>query len=178
MKTMRFWVGTGLLTLICVLIILAIAPGEHVARNGRVVGRVKYHGRPLVGGAILFFPDEPKRADFGRASIDEQGRFTVESDWRREGRTRFRICVFLDPNKYPKDPHPAQDGAAPSPDQGGAAAAHVIPASMGSKGLAFPGASQAGASDPPPRRFSSPATSGLSVQLGPEPARIDINLKD
>jgi hypothetical protein len=178
MKTMRFWVGT----LICVLIILVIAPGEHIARTGRVVGRVKYHGRPLAGGAILFFPDEPKRADFGRAMIDETGRFAVDSDWRREGpgRTRFRICVFLDPTKYPGSPQPAQEGAAPRPDQGEtpAAAAQVIPVSMVPGRLEFPAPRAAGGSDPPPPRFSNPATSGLAVQLGPEPARIDIDLKD
>ncbi len=178
MKTMRFWVGTGLLTLTCVLIILAIAPGGHIAPTGRVVGRVKYHGRPLVGGAILFFPDDPKRADFGRAVLDENGRFAIDSDWRREGpgRTRFRICVFPDAKKYQGTPQQAQEGAAPHPDQGGTPAAYVIPASMG---LDFPGPRQAGGSDSPPyQRFGHPATSGLAVELGPEPARVDIDLKD
>jgi hypothetical protein len=178
MKIMRFWVGTGLLTLTCVLVILAIAPGEHMARTGRVVGRVKYHGRPVVGGAILFFPDDSKRGDFGRGMIDENGRFAVGSDWRREGpgRTRFRICVFLDPRKYPSSPQPAQEGAAPRPDQGGTPPSYVIPASMG---LDLPGPRPAGgSSSPPSQRFSNPATSGLSVELGPEPARVDIDLKD
>jgi hypothetical protein len=177
MKTMRFWVGTGLLTLTCVMLILAIAPGEHMARTGRVVGRIKYHGRPLVGGAILFYPDDPKRSDLGRAMIDENGRFAVESDWRREGpgRTRFRIGVFLDPKKYPGTPRPSQEGAAQRPDQGGTSVSYVIPASMG---LDSPAPSPAGGSDSPPPRFSNPATSGLTVELGPEPARIDIDLKD
>ena len=171
MKTMRFWVGTGLLTLICVLIILAMAPGEHIAGTGRVVGRVKYHGRPLVGGAIFFYPDDPKRSDFGRALIDEEGRFEIGSDWRREGpgRTRFRICVFLDPRKYPD---------APRPDQGETPAAHVIPASMGSQGPGFPAPGPTVGSDSPRPHFSHPATTGLTVQLGPEPARINIDLKD
>jgi hypothetical protein len=177
MKTMRFWVGTGVLTMICVLIILAIAPGEHITRTGRVVGRVNYHGRPVVGGAILFFPDEPKRADFGRAMLDENGRFAVDSDWRREGpgRSRFRICVFLDPTRYPGTPQPAQEGAAPRPDRGGTPSSYVIPASMGMD-VSFP--RPAGGSDQPRQRFSNPTTSGLSVELGPEPARVDIDLKD
>ena len=138
MKIMRFWVGTGLLTLSCVLIILAMAPGEHIARTGRVVGRVKYHGRSVAGGAILFFPDDTKRSDFGRAMLDDEGRFAIESDWRREGpgRARFRICVFLDPKKYPGTPQPAHEGAGPESRPGRDAGVVCHP---GLHGPGFPG---------------------------------------
>jgi hypothetical protein len=182
MKTMRFWVGTGLLTAACVLIILAVSPGDNIAHTGRVGGRVTYQGRPLVGGSIFFFPDDMKRCDHGHADIDANGRYLIGPEWRREGpeRTRFRICVILDQRKYPSTPRPAEGSATPRPDQIGAAGALVMTVSMGSEGLPFPGPrpGPATGSGPPLPRFSNPTATNLAVQLGPEPARIDIDLKD
>jgi hypothetical protein len=179
MKAVRFWVGTGVLTAACVLAILAVATGFHIGRAGRVEGRVIYRGGPLTGGFVRFFPDDTDRCDYARGPIDEHGHYEIDPDWRREGpgRTRFRICVTLDPDKYPTNPRPAEQSATPRPDRAGAPGAQVVALSMGSGGRAMPGAGPAGGSGSYPR-FADPATTDLAVELGPEPARVDIDLKD
>jgi hypothetical protein len=179
MKTVRFWVGTGVLTAVCVLAIFAMATGYHIGRAGRVEGHVSYHGRPVAGGFVRFFPDDADRCDYARGRIDKHGHYEMDPDWRREGpgRTRFRICLTLDPNAFPTDPRPAEHSATPRADRAEAPGAQVVAVSMGSGGRAIPGAGPAGGSGSYPR-FTDPATTHLAVQLGPEPAHIDIDLKD
>lgn len=188
MKQTRFWVGIGVLTTACVLLILVAAPGYHIIRySGRVDGRITYNGRPLQGGVVLFVPDDRERFDMSFAQIDRTGHYETDKDWRREGpgRTRFRICVVPDAHIYPRVPSPSMEGQVLPPE-----------GSKRYRGLAMPAAVDAGGSDAlpmrgstqspswarglggPPARYYSPTTSDLAVELGNEPARIDIDLAD
>ena len=90
MKNARFWLGIATLTAACVVVILEATPGYQLTRNGIVKGRVRLHGRPLAGGAVLFYPEDPTRCDFASARIDEKGRFVISPDWRRRGPGRTR----------------------------------------------------------------------------------------
>ena len=58
------------------------------------------------------------------------------------------------------------------------AEASAVPVSMGSGSLTFPAPVAESSRSNLPHRFSNPFTSGLTIELGTEPARIDIDLKD
>lgn len=177
MKTARFWTGTGLLTAVCVLGIVTLAPGYRLAGDGPVEGRVCYRGRPLAGGMILFFPEDRERFTMGQAIIDQYGRFAVDPEWQRggPGSTNYRICVI--PSRRAAEAAEAEAAArngGAEATAGQATGARVLPAAMPWVGLSFPG-------DRPARshfieRFADPDTSRLVVRLGSGPARIELNL--
>jgi hypothetical protein len=185
MNNVRFWTGTLVLSGACGLVILATAPGYQISGSGRVKGRVTHNGQPLAGGMVIFVPADRERFDDTFAFTDENGDYTANPDWRREGpgQTVFRICVIPDAREFLKlaperprghegtggEPRPRRDGQSSDlklvsnssgPGSSGSSSRVAIPASM------------------PQRKFSNPLTTDLSVRLGPEPARIDIDVKD
>jgi hypothetical protein len=148
---------------------------------------VTYKGRPVTGGTVMFISTDRNRCEDRFGKINDQGRYEVDPNWRREGPdgTRFQICVFLDLRKYPLESPPADTRATPRPGESGGAdsrrggrrwsGAKVVRASWGSDGSE----STDRAVEPVRQhRFSDPKTSELTVRLGPEPAWVDIDLKD
>ena len=168
MKRDRFWFGAVVLGVPVVLGILLFTPGLRLTPSGPVEGSVSFHGRPLAGGSILFVPEDSKQTEWAHAWIDEKGHYAIGSDWRREGangRRRFHICVIPDSHKIAAR---AAQGA-----QGGSWGGHHASAWWGSGDVAFPPPSGASGF---PARLGNPRTTKLEVQLGSEPARIDVAL--
>jgi hypothetical protein len=179
MKTARFWTGTGLLTVACVMGIVNLAPGYRLMGDGPVEGRVWHRGRPLAGGLILFFPEDRERFNAGQAVIDEQGRFAVDPEWQRggPGSTYYRICVIPSLRAVQaEETASAAMTTKPSPTPGQGTEVRVLPAALQGPNLPFP-------QHQPGRpsfieRFADPATSRLVVRLGSGPARIELKLPE
>jgi hypothetical protein len=58
------------------LLVLPVAAGCGGQPDGRVSGQVKFNGKPLTGGYVLFLPGDPKRNSV-TAVLDGEGRFSV-----------------------------------------------------------------------------------------------------
>jgi hypothetical protein len=169
MQKARFWLGTALVVIPLMLCAILFMPGFRLTRNGPVEGWVSYHGRPLAGGSILFVPEDSKETEWALAWIDEKGHYVIGSGWAREGsssKTRFRICVI--PNTHELTAKPPWGPRSSDGSWGAAEAAWwgvgdvAFPSPIGSTGF--------------PQRLSNPRTTQLEVDLGSEPARIDVSL--
>jgi hypothetical protein len=165
MQKARFWFGTALVVIPLMVCAFLFTPGFRLTRSGPVEGWVSFHGRPLAGGSILFVPEDSKEREWALAWIDEKGHYVIGSGWTRDAagtKTRFRICVI-------PDTHEATAKARPRAESGGA----VDAAWWGVGDVAFP--TPSGKTEFPPR-LSNPRTTQLAVDLGTEPARIDVAL--
>jgi hypothetical protein len=163
MKRSRIWFGTLIIVVPVFLAMLLFVPGVPLTHSGPVAGMVIYQGRPLAGGSILFVPEDTKHSEWAHAWIDENGRYWIGRDWRRSlsgGKARFRICVI--PNS-----HKASDGAPRGRD------GQAVTAWSGTGDVALPAPAAASGF---PQNVSDPRTTQLEVQLGSEPARIDVAL--
>ena len=163
MKKARVWFGTLVVVVPVLLAMLAFMPGVRLAHSGPVEGVVIYHGHPLAGGSILFVPEDTKHLEWAHAWTDENGHYWIGSDWHRAlsgGKTRFRICVVPDSHKT----------SAKAPQRRGWGA---VTAWSGIGDVAFPTPTVASGF---PRQMSDPRTTRLHVELGSEPARVDIAL--
>lgn len=159
MNKERLWFGTGMVVVPLLFVVAALGPSVQATPGGVVEGHVTFHGRPLVGGSILFVPEDRHDA-WALAWIDEKGDYVIGSVWARKassGKTRYRICVI--------------------PDSHG----RVIQAMHRMANSAWSGPGDA-AFPPPdtssgfPAQLCSPKTTGLQVLLGTEPARVDVTL--
>jgi hypothetical protein len=167
MQKARFWFGTTLVVIPLMVCAFLFTPGFRLTRSGPVEGWVSYNGRPLAGGSILFVPEDSKEREWALAWIDEKGHYVIGSGWSREGsssKTRFRICVVPDTHKVrakaPQGPRARAWGDVEAAWWGVGDVAFPIP--TGSSGF--------------PQRLSNPRTTQLEVELGSEPARIDVSL--
>jgi hypothetical protein len=168
MKKARFWFGTAMLVVPVVLSVLLFTPGLRLTRSGPVEGSVSFHGRPLAGGSILFVPEDSPQTEWAHAWLDESGHYVIGSGWLREGnrgKTRFRICVIPNSHKLTVKGLRGPGGIG----SGG----QIGTAWWGYGEVAFPPPSVATGF---PQRLSNPRTTQLEVQLGSEPARIDVAL--
>jgi hypothetical protein len=142
-------------------------PGFRLTSSGSVEGWVSFHGRPLAGGSILFVPEDSREREWALAWIDARGHYVIGSGWSREragSKTRFRICVV-------PDTHEVTAKAPPGPGAGGSGA--VDAAWWGIGDVTFPIPNETTGF---PLRLSNPRTTRLAVDLGTEPARIDVAL--
>jgi hypothetical protein len=96
MQKERLWFGVGAIVMPILLLLLILTPGVHRDRVGPVKGRVSIHGRPMMGGFIVFVPDDAK-ANSAIGQIDDTGHYVIRSRWDEmdaPGGTHFRICLF------------------------------------------------------------------------------------
>jgi hypothetical protein len=185
MKKARIWTGILILAglLACLLRSISDSPQP---RSGPVLGRIMYRGRPVTGGTIFFESEDNRLCEGTCTPIDETGHFECDPEWRRNptGRTRFRISVILDPRKYPPEsPSPRDEGLktdgmiGPVLEQSTEArpVGTAVRASLGTSDVVSPSpiVEPGGRPALPPMR-----TTGLEVQLGPEPAQLYIEWKD
>jgi len=169
MNKTRTWVGGLCISAPCVILTLAMTPGPDPTSSGPVHGRVTYNGRLLDGGFILFELMERDSNEWAAGPIEQDGSYAIGSKWpgRKHGKDRFRICVV------PRNSQPVAQMPSPSEEAG----PDVAPMALSSQ--EEPDSQQSGAVESGfPRRFMNARTSGLYVTLGPEPARVDIDLTD
>jgi hypothetical protein len=187
MHSARLWTGVLVITGLAVPIILALVPSSG-DECSRVQGTVTYHGDPVTEGAIFFVAEQGSQRDSTHAAIDKDGHYRCDPDWPRNPGpgTRYRIYVMLNPEKYPP-PGPAPAEAPESNADNGILGpdAKIRMAALAS-GRARQAALKRPEGDAPnapvreqrEHRFSSPLTTDLAVRLGPEPARVDVELSD
>src|SRR5262249_19154473 len=142
---------------------------------------------PVRGGTIFFDSEDTRRSEGMSAPIDETGHFDCDPEWRRDptGRSRFRISVVLDRREYPPDrpsarrgDGPAADGivgAAPVPSGEARPVETVLRAPMGTPERVSPSLINEPARQP---ALSPNRSTGLEIELGPEPAQLTIEWKD
>jgi len=145
-----------------------MSPGLDTVSSGPVHGRVTYNGKPLAGCSIVFATMPGTPGEWGSASIGQDGYYTIESKWQRgnQHESRYRICII-----------PSTDPAMPqtlsSTEDAGV---EVVPTMLNPEERGV--CTSEGAKNRLPERFSDLRTSGLRATLGPEPARVDIDLRD
>ncbi len=137
---------------------------------GPVWGRVSYNGRPLQKGAILFAPLGAEMGDWAIGPLGKDGRFSMDPNWRRgySEKVRFRICIVPFPCTF------TADDVSPWPR--GEPRCDIGTASPPGETLDVP--RQTLVDLPIPRRFTKIWTSGLTVTLDQDSARVDVELKD
>jgi hypothetical protein len=185
MRTARFYTGLVMVATLAMAMLMVI-PGRKAAPSGRVEGTVTVHGQPWTGGAILFIPEEPQDGEGISATIDNDGHFVCNPGWRRDraARMRFRIEVMLPREDVALAPLLDVPGAIPEVG-GGAYADRIGEGGRGpNRRIARASLTSQDRNSPARvvelgwRRHSSDRCRTEQVWLGPEPAHIDIDLKD
>ena len=140
------------------IVMLVATPSSDSYTGGRIWGRVTYHGRPVTGAGIVFCPVQPNAGSGAGAIIGNNGLYSIDSGWVRatNARVSYTICVLQDQRRVN---HRA------STDQT-SRASEISTAGHPTVATGFPA------------RFSNVKSSPLQVALGPESARVDIDLKD
>jgi hypothetical protein len=160
MKKDRFWFGMTMIAVPVMVVLVALSPGFKLTRSGPVEGHVTFRGRPLVGGAILFVPEDPRQGDWALAWIDENGDYRIGSIWSRDGsvsKMRYRICLM--PGAYDAS-NPLLRGPEIKTAWAGTGGGVWFPKPAASSGF--------------PAKLCDPETTRLEVMLGSEPAHVDI----
>lgn len=124
----------------------------------QVWGRVTYNGEPVKDGGLVLVPGPSTKSNSGIGFISEDGRYNLSSTV---------TGISLDPGHYvifftPPSVHVERKRDLIAEDD----------TELAEKARAI------AASYPVPKRFLSPQTSGLWVDLEKEPTRVDIDLKD
>ena len=125
---------------------------------------VRVNGRPLTTGAVVFMPLAERDYTWASAPIARDGSFAIDPQWQRPdtGPVPYKIFLVPDPRRNPTRP----------PERGGQ---RVVPVSLS---LGAPAFSEEDGEFGVPQRFRAPSSTNLEVDLGPEPARIDLDLRD
>ncbi len=152
----------------CFLFTLSMAPGLDTVSSGPVHGRVTYNGQPLTGCFIVFATMPGTPGEWGSASVGRGGYYTIDSKWQRRNQegSRYRICII--PNAKPL--------VSQLPSRSEDAGVEAVPTTLMSEKPRV--SNPVGVEHQFPERFSDLRTSGLTVSLGHESARVDIDLKD
>jgi hypothetical protein len=156
-------------------LVLAMLTMNHLAaslRSGLIWGQVRYNGRPLEGGTVLFVSVVEDYSSWGFGSIGKDGRYRIDPAWRRKDTVKTEYRIGIIPNSYTfteEDVVPPVQRVLPAStaaqfQSSGEIAAEAQPKESGTSSI--------------PRRFNRIWTSGLRVTLDHESARVDIDLKD
>jgi hypothetical protein len=159
MKAFKWRPSPWLTCLGAIIAAALVAPGcgGSPARSNsvQVWGRVTYNGEPVGYGTLIFQPGPTTRSNWGVGLISEEGKYTLLSDVGIEP-GRFQIFI-KPPSRCDKRKHSRLGEEEEESDEKAIAIAALYPVS---------------------KRFFSPETSGLWVDLEKEPTRVDIDLKD
>lgn len=157
-----YWATLVVLVLVLLMIwIPGLGGASGGLRPSGISGKVTYNGKPLTRGAIIFMPHDRRGPDWAAAQLDQEGKFKLEDESSGNeplAPGRYEIFfVFRDriaaEAKLLRQPSEAGDGSP----------TNVEPAPEPS---------------PIPVKYTKPETSGLWMNLGREPNRIVIELKD
>jgi hypothetical protein len=185
MRTARFYTGLVILAGLAMAILMVI-PSQRAASSGPVEGTVISHGRPLVGGVVFFTPEDPQDGEGMSARIDKDGHFRCDLRWRRDRATRMRFRIDIElalrnsvPDPPPEDPREIPEAGDSADhdrvgDGGRGPIRRIARASLRSLGWPSPRR----VVETGRRRRSSVLRITEHVWLGPEPAHLDIDLKD
>ncbi len=143
-----------------IIAVALVAPGcggsSASSSSVKVWGRVTYNGEPVQYGQIVFHP-ATSRSNWGVGMISEEGKYSLVATETDVGLQTGRFDIFITPPS-PHDKHRhGRSGEEEESDERAIAIA---------------------ASYPVPKRFFSRETSGMWVDIGNEPTRVDIDLKD
>lgn len=149
------------------IVMLVAGPSSDSHTGGRIWGRVTYHGRPMTGAGIAFCPVQQSTGSGAGAKIGKNGLYSIDSGWIRASNARvpYTICILQDQRRVG---HRASTSGKPfgQGDDQTSPASEISTAAHQTVAPEFPA------------QFSNVQTSGLQVTLGPESARVDIDLKD
>jgi hypothetical protein len=123
----------------------------------QVWGRVTFNGKPVGYGALIFQPAKTNKSGWGVGLISEDGKFSLVSNEPTVGLQPGRFDLFI----KPPSPHDTRTHRRSDEEEWTDEKAVVIAYEY-----------------PVPKRFFSPETSGLWVDLEKEPIRLDIDLRD
>jgi len=123
----------------------------------QVSGRVTYNGQPVGYGSLIFQPQETTKSSWGVGTISEDGKYSLLTNQPDLGLQPGRFDIYIRP-PAPHDRH--RHGR------------------FNEEELTWEKAIALSVSYPVSKRFFSPLTSGLWVDLEKEPSRVDIDLKD
>ncbi len=138
-----------------------VAPGcgSSPASSNTVLvwGRVTYNGKPVQHGEVIFQAAATTRSNWGVGLISEEGKYSLASSDPNAGLGPGRFEIFIRPPS-PHDKHKlARHGQEEESDDRAIAIAALYPG---------------------PKRYFSPETSGMWVDIENEPTRVDIDLRD
>ncbi len=123
----------------------------------QVWGRVTYNGKPVQYGTLVFQPVRTSKSNWTAGPISEEGKYSLAPSQTDVALNPGRFEVYIrPPSPHDKYNRPGSDDVEES-DQRAIAIAFLYPV---------------------PKRFFSPETSGMWVDIGDEPTRVDIDLKD
>lgn len=161
MKAFRSRTSSWLTWLGAIIAAALVAPGcggsSASSSSVQVWGRVTYNGKPVRYGALVFQPAATNGSNWGVGLISEEGKYTLVSSEKDVGLETGRFEIFIKPpSPHDKLKH-GRSGEEEESDERAIAIA---------------------ASYPVPKRFFSPETSGLWVDLEKELTRVDVDLRD
>jgi len=168
MKTTRVWLARSLALVACGALPMLVGIPGFESSAGQVWGRVRLNGRPLTGGVVVFLPVGGSLSQAVGGLIVRDGSYSIGSTWRRTGpgRARFKICVIPPgPRKVTTHWAPENEGRPPK-----AVPVSFVPESRVPHGDTHESVV--------PERVRDFSTTDLEVELGQEPARIDIDLRN
>ncbi len=123
----------------------------------QVWGRVTYNGKPVQYGTLVFQPVRTSKSNWTAGPISEEGKYSLAPSQTDVALNPGRFEVYIrPPSPHDKYNRPGSDDVEES-DQRAIAIAFLYPV---------------------PKRFFSPETSGMWVDIGDEPTRVDIDLRD
>ena len=95
MRNERFWFGSSLACAMTTPFLLALYPAAGLG-SGSVEGTVSIQGQPMVGGVVVFVPDDDFSGLAFVGDVDDGGHFLVRSEWPRSHaeEAHFRIGLI------------------------------------------------------------------------------------
>jgi hypothetical protein len=164
----RTWIGVLGVSAPCVILALAMNPGQEHTSSGQVHGRVTYNGCPLEGGYVLFDSDDGNPDDWAAGPIEKDGHYSVNPKWQRASHEKQRFRISVRPRNWTL--------TTPMPSMSEDEEPEGVRMSDSSEDLGD--LRSASVEHPFPERFTNSRTSGLQVTLGHGPAHVEIELKD
>ncbi len=162
MKAFRSRTSPWLAWLGAVFAAALVAPGcggsSASSSSVQVWGRVTYNGKLVEHGTLVFQPTRATRSSWGVGMISEEGKYSLEANQSDVGLLPGRFEIFIRPPTRFDKPKRSRFGVEEEESDERAIAIAVM--------------------YPVPKRFYSPETSGMWVDIENEPTRVDIDLRD
>jgi hypothetical protein len=137
---------------------LGVSPGS--GGQTQATGQVTYNGKPVSRGRIVFAPQN-RGTFWATANLDSQGRFKLETWSARDELAPGRYDIFFTFNEVRPESTKESGNRFTRAEDDIAKPEHTEPLPS-----------------PIPEKYSNPDTSKLWIDIGKEPNRVDIDLKD